>query len=295
MRKEQELRALFATDPVAAHVGLALLVASCSSATASDSTESVARLSGLCLTSYNEVDVSAFRAAVASIPSSSDRTWLHLLHASLFSPASSHSSSFSTPSPLFTHASSPTSSLFSNDDQKGRLSLRLTVPNDPPPGRTVFHGSHPSNWLSITHCGLRCAALAHNGRVYGDGVYVAKTFATAASFSPMTAVEPPLIFGARYSIRALCVVGEFRLVGYDEDAQRERLQMDIPPEYLVVTDPNQLQLVQLHVLCTMHQSPRKQGAQRTGTSEGRGLSSISGFGVLVLAYLLWIAWIGYHS
>lgn len=120
----------------------------------------------------------------------------------------------------------------------------------------AFHGSPARNWWAIVHNGLHLQPgfAAENGRVYGDAVYLAKDFATAAAFSPHARVPSwsPL------RVAGVTVVGEFRVhlgpgvaVGRCVDncgAQGVWPAPAVPSEYVVVNDVSKADLVALHVL-----------------------------------------------
>lgn len=301
-RLEHEVKQAFTHDRIASEVVQALLHCSAYSSRASETTESIAKLSNTCLTSWGEVDVLFFRQIVSSSFQIKNEIWIRLLHAALFGNNSNMVLKLSEES--FRNNEQQT---FSQVDRNGRehwhfdVNINNNVREISVVKRRIFHGSAIENWLSILHTGLKCSRLAVNGRMFGDGVYLAKNFATAASFAPMTRISEK----SNGSIKGMCIVGEFELSEDENELEQKENKglwdADIPDEYLVVRDANKLKLVCLHVLGTVSDGREKRTTRRNeemqwkglfGDSIGNALNGVNAFWLILLAYVLWLVWIG---
>lgn len=227
----------------------------------------------VCLTDDNDVDIprmkhilrSAFVSHDQYQDNDSNRVYAKLMHAALFS----------SPSQLWLHGLE-TSALFPSSDRTGRRAWRFKVwqPGAPQFDNyiTAFHGSPAGNWLSIMQSGMRFESIdfSSNGRAYGDGIYLAKSFRTAASFAPFEKIA----LKQHTNISSLCVVGEFQVdASYTDSGAQSRessnqWSVGTPDEYLIVTNPmNDMRLVALHILATELSSGNRHNADHVAVQE----------------------------
>lgn len=260
----RHLTHLVQTHPIIFSVTDALLQAATFNWQPSVTIQPIVHKARVCLTEDNDVDVprikhilqSAFVSNDQHHDTDSNRIYAKLMHAALFS----------SPGHLWLH-DLETSSLFTSSDATGRQTWRFKVwqPDAPQFDNyiTAFHGSPAGNWLSIIQSGMRFESIdfSSNGRAYGDGIYLAKSFRTAASFAP----SKKITLKQHTSISSLCVVGEFHVdVSCTSTGSHSRENINhwlvgTPDEYLVVTNPrNDMRLVALHILAAEFSSGNRQ-------------------------------------
>lgn len=143
-----------------------------------------------------------------------------------------------------------------------------------------YHGSPVENWYAILHDGLRVMSgmYVSNGRVFGDGVYLAEDFDTAAAFSPFSHVGND----------GVCVVGEFEIRGDSRMVRRHGQGQGLVPEgYIVVGDASLIQLRALHVLWKRRRANADVADVRWWM---RKVKSLDWVVVVVGAYVLVLMW-----
>lgn len=119
-----------------------------------------------------------------------------------------------------------------------------------------------------------------NGRVYGEGAYLAKSFALALAFSP----HEPIFAVPACRVQALSVVGEFDVL---ESAMT--VQEGVPEGYIVATEVSGVKLCAVSALVDL-----RGRAGRAGNAGDRCVvrwvkgawERLGGFGVLVVVYVL---------
>lgn len=148
----------------------------------------------------------------------------------------------------------------------------------------AFHGSPPDRWYSILRNGLsvRPSIEVQNGRLYGDAIYLARSFRQATSFAPHTSVPKVA------PIAGMSIVGHF-----DVHPRAPSDTLNLPDGYIVVQDPTAVSLVALSVLVN-----KAAGTARTGTPRERGTWLSFAFGkspglgfVYVLLIYLFVLWL----
>lgn len=339
---EREVQRAFRESPLESEVLLTLLNVAAFSSRASTALEVVTQASGQkSLLSDGEdsgdVNVDAVRHAVthvtervsygnsfANMMSTSDGiAALRLLHTALCGNGGHGDHG------VILRRRDETSPRFSMVDRAGRSYWRFDMSSrtsraETTSMSTAFHGSPAENWLSILHGGLRVLPASHsaeNGRVYGEGVYLARNFDTAAGFAPMTSLKTSTCT----RIRAICVVGEFAIIdnndsninntlslttsnhsnqrhyGTDSTTSNDKSWLDVPQEYIVVADSSRVRLVALHVLACL--APEGVNRSRTGTLRrtsrmsilNGAVNKVNAFWILVISYVFWLVWIGRDS
>lgn len=152
----------------------------------------------------------------------------------------------------------------------------------------AFHGSAVENWYSILHNGLKILPQsygAQSGRVYGNGVYLARHFEVAASFAPHTSVA-----WSGTSIQSLSIVGEFHVTQDDHNDNNSadgcQPTSTLPDGYIVVFDASRVKLVGLHVLASTSTHHAKRSTLHV-------LSQLNMLYVFAVLYMLWLVWIGW--
>lgn len=261
---KRHLTYLAQTHPIIFSVTDALLQAATFNLQPSLTIQTLVDKARVCLTEDNDVDIPRMRHILRSAFVSNDqhhdtdsnRIYAKLIYAALFS----------SPGQLWLH-DLETSAFFPLSDTTGRRAWRFKVwqPGAPQFDHyiTAFHGSPAGNWLSIIQSGMRFESIdfSSNGRAYGDGIYLAKSFRTAASFAPFEKIA----LKQHTNISSLCVVGEFHVkascaaTGSQSRNSRNQWSVGTPDEYLVVTNPrNDMRLVALHILATELSSGNRQ-------------------------------------